>query len=76
MYFYRPKQAIGGEENITILSTNNDIWQYKIYEKQWKRVSNFILNCDEGEKEFVTKIAGWKCISALTNLGKLITHRN
>ncbi|XP_033219280.1 probable E3 ubiquitin-protein ligase HERC4 isoform X2 [Belonocnema kinseyi] len=66
-----PKIALAGPESVTILSANNDLWQYKIFEKRWKKVSKFISDSEDGGEECVVKIAGVRCLVALTNLGRV-----
>ncbi|OAD56521.1 E3 ubiquitin-protein ligase HERC2 [Eufriesea mexicana] len=64
-------QAAIGKDNIVILSNDNEIWQYKIYEKTWKKVINFICSSDDLENEYPVKLIQGGCTVALTNLGRV-----
>lgn len=64
------KQAATGRNNIVILSNDNEIWLYKIYENTWKRIINFIGESDNSEKEYPIKIIQGGCTVVLTNLGR------
>ncbi|XP_011496917.1 PREDICTED: X-linked retinitis pigmentosa GTPase regulator [Ceratosolen solmsi marchali] len=66
------KQAIAGSENVTILTNDNCIWMYNIYNETWKKVKIFISSVSEVEKEYVIKIAQGRCTVALTNLGRIL----
>ncbi|XP_043268857.1 E3 ubiquitin-protein ligase HERC2 [Venturia canescens] len=65
--------ATGGVDNITILTSNNEIWRYKIYEKSWKKVPRFIPLKDDGDEtvEKIVKMDQGKVVVALTNLGRV-----
>ncbi|XP_012264946.2 RCC1 domain-containing protein 1 [Athalia rosae] len=70
------KQAIAGKETITVLSTANEIYQYKIFERRWKKVMNFIhsnddVNDDPPDHEYPVKIFQGGCTVALTNHGRV-----
>lgn len=69
LYSYSCKHAAIGKDNVVILSNDNEIWQYKIYEDTWKKVINFIGSGDDSEKEYAVKIIQRGCTVALTNLG-------
>lgn len=64
------KHAAIGKDNVVILSNDNEMWQYKIYEDAWKKVINFIGSGDDSEKEYAVKIIQRGCTVALTNLGR------
>ncbi|KOC59233.1 E3 ubiquitin-protein ligase HERC2 [Habropoda laboriosa] len=65
------KQAAPGRDNVVILSKDNELWRYKIYENSWKKVDNFIFNSNESENEYPVKIAQGGCTVVLTNLGRV-----
>ncbi|XP_076759449.1 RCC1 domain-containing protein 1 [Xylocopa sonorina] len=65
------KQAAIGKDNIIIMTTNNEMWQYKIYENSWKKVNNFICNSSDSENEYPVKILQAGCTVVLTNLGRV-----
>ncbi|XP_023289405.1 uncharacterized protein LOC105701501 isoform X2 [Orussus abietinus] len=64
------KEAAVGRESIMIVSTSNDIWQYKIYDNVWRKIASFIPRNDDSDEEHVVKIVQGGCTVALTNLGK------
>ncbi|XP_046418742.1 RCC1 domain-containing protein 1-like [Neodiprion fabricii] len=65
-------QAIPGKETITILSVKHEIWQYKVFDKMWKQVSNFIQAADDNsDQEYTVKIFQGGCTVALTNFGRV-----
>ncbi|XP_061941866.1 E3 ISG15--protein ligase Herc6 isoform X3 [Apis cerana] len=61
-------QAAIGKDKIILLFDDNEIWQYKIYEKTWKKVINFICNSNDSENEYPVKIIQEECAVVLTNL--------
>ncbi|KAL2737934.1 RCC1 domain-containing protein 1 isoform X1 [Vespula squamosa] len=60
-----------GKESIIISTTSNNIWQYLLYEKSWKKVPNFINVSKELEEEYPIKILQKECTVILTNLGRI-----
>ncbi|XP_016919356.1 E3 ISG15--protein ligase Herc6 isoform X1 [Apis cerana] len=64
-------QAAIGKDKIILLFDDNEIWQYKIYEKTWKKVINFICNSNDSENEYPVKIIQEECAVVLTNLGRV-----
>ena len=68
--------AAGGTESITILTSNNEIWQYMLYDESWKRIPRFIPNNDKALAEEIIKMEQGKGVVALTNLGSLIFSSN
>ncbi|XP_034179215.2 RCC1 domain-containing protein 1 isoform X1 [Osmia lignaria lignaria] len=64
------KQVAIGKDSIIILSDDNKIWQYKIYENSWKKVINFISAGSDSENEYPVKILQGGCTVVLTNLGR------
>nr|XP_050864768.1 RCC1 domain-containing protein 1 isoform X1 [Vespula vulgaris] len=67
----RCKIVGAGKESIIISTTNNEIWQYRLYEKSWKKVPNFINASKELEEEYPIKISQGGCTVILTNLGRI-----
>ncbi|KAI4503725.1 hypothetical protein M0802_001128 [Mischocyttarus mexicanus] len=67
----RCKIVSAGRESVIISTTSNEIWQYRIYEKSWKKVSNFININEELEDEYPIKISQGGCTVILTNLGRI-----
>ncbi|XP_076235578.1 RCC1 domain-containing protein 1 [Calliopsis andreniformis] len=65
------KQAATGKDNIIVLSKDNEIWRYKIYENSWKKAFNFIPSNDNSENEYPIKILQEGCAVVLTNLGRV-----
>ncbi|XP_017889843.1 RCC1 domain-containing protein 1-like [Ceratina calcarata] len=65
------RQAAIGKDSIIILSKDNEIWRYKIYENSWKKVTNFIPSNSESENEYPVKVSQGGCTVALTNLGRV-----
>ncbi|XP_076651769.1 RCC1 domain-containing protein 1 isoform X1 [Halictus rubicundus] len=67
------KSAAIGKDNIIILSNNNDLWRYQIYEagNAWKKVTNFIPSNDDSDKEYPVKVLQGGCTVVLTNLGRV-----
>lgn len=68
-YFGSCKLAAPGRDNIVVLSKDNEIWQYKLYENSWKKVINFIGSNNYTENEYPVKIVQGGCTVVLTNLG-------
>lgn len=59
--------AVAGKSSITLISTDNKIWQYKLYSEKWNKVANFTA-----KDELVLKIDGTnQNICALTNYGRI-----
>ncbi|XP_051157356.1 uncharacterized protein LOC127279187 [Leptopilina boulardi] len=67
----RIKFALAGKENVTILTTKNNLWQYNLYEKIWKKVNKFISICEDTDEEYIVKIDGERSVVALTNFGRV-----
>nr|XP_003704761.1 PREDICTED: RCC1 domain-containing protein 1 [Megachile rotundata]XP_012143900.1 PREDICTED: RCC1 domain-containing protein 1 [Megachile rotundata] len=65
------KQAAIGKDNIIILSNDNEMWQYKIYDNSWKKVINFMSVRSDSESEYPVKIVQEGCTVVLTNLGRV-----
>ncbi|XP_057330832.1 RCC1 domain-containing protein 1-like [Microplitis mediator] len=64
--------GIAGKFSITLMSTDKEIWRYKLYSNEWKKVDNFIAN-----DEFVVKIdEANHSIVALTNFGRVYNIPN
>ncbi|XP_063992389.1 probable E3 ubiquitin-protein ligase HERC3 [Diachasmimorpha longicaudata] len=68
--------ALAGTDTVTIVSESQKIWQYKIYEDQWREIDNFLPSNDENLEESISKIERNSCIVALTNLGRLFNVPN
>ncbi|XP_011298818.1 ultraviolet-B receptor UVR8 [Fopius arisanus] len=68
--------AFPDKESVTIVSSTHRIWQYKIYESQWRQVDNFLPTNDENLDEFITKIDKNSSVVALTNLGRIFNIPN
>lgn len=64
------KQAAIGKDSVVILSRDNEVWRYKVYENSWKKVTNFIPSNDDSEIEYPVKLLQGGCTVALTNLGR------
>ncbi|XP_035739654.1 RCC1 domain-containing protein 1-like isoform X2 [Vespa mandarinia] len=67
----RCKIVGAGKESVIISTTTNEIWQYRLYEKSWKKVPNFINASNELKEEYPIKISQGGCTVILTNLGRI-----
>ncbi|KAK2588070.1 hypothetical protein KPH14_004135 [Odynerus spinipes] len=67
----RYKAIAAGREDIIILTTANEIWRYRLYERCWKKVPNFIRVNEGLEDEYPIKISQGGCTVILTNLGRI-----
>lgn len=76
IFIYSINQAAIGKDKIILLFDDNEIWQYKIYEKTWKKVINFICNSNDSENEYPVKIIQEECAVVLTNLGTFCNTYN
>lgn len=65
------KQAAIGKDSVIVLSKDNEIWRYKIYENCWQKVINFIPGSTESKYEYPVKVSQGGCTVALTNLGRV-----
>lgn len=65
------KYALAGKEYLTILTTENNLWQFNPYNSIWRKVNKFILNSEDTENEYIVKIDGERSVIALTNIGRV-----
>ncbi|XP_053975337.1 RCC1 domain-containing protein 1-like [Hylaeus volcanicus] len=64
------RQAAVGKDSIVIVSIDNEMWRYKIYENSWNKVTNFIPSNDDLKDEYPVKVLQGGCTVVLTNLGR------
>lgn len=67
----RCKAVAAGRDEIIILTENNDVWRYRLYEAHWKKVSRFANTSQGSEDEYPIKILQGGCTIVLTNIGRI-----